>query len=278
MKKTKKEPIYIKLLKINYFMLYFKGISIGAIILNFVIWNHPVTPKHLYRYFRMLPKYEYLVQIYCWIGILVFFILFTIILEIIIIKTSNKEYPLTKKQKIYFIIFNSFYSNILLSNYLQYKKWSYEEYLKEQRNKSNTTNSSTEQIESENSSLINIDNKEENLKYYKYLQKKYKDVTIILANDNLEKYRIGKKLNDKDFLKNYIIVELNLKYYNYWWQTLRIRTWGYICMFSLLDTQPKPKWSFKLKYFGNNNYFKFFRTLKGMTSWISKTFPQFNRV
>ncbi|MBO6072708.1 hypothetical protein J6P59_03665 [bacterium] len=87
--------------------------------------------------------------------------------------------------------------------------------MKEQRNKSNTTNSSTEQIESENSSLINIDNKEENLKYYQYLQKKYKDVTIILANDNLEKYRIGKKLNDKDFLKNYIIVELNLKYYNY---------------------------------------------------------------
>ena len=62
---------------------------------------------------------------------------------------------------------------------------------------------------------MNIDNKEENLKYYQYLQKKYKDVTVILANDNLEKYRIGKKLDDKDFLKNYIIVEINLKYYNY---------------------------------------------------------------
>ncbi|MBR4485982.1 hypothetical protein IKS57_01215 [bacterium] len=60
--------------------------------------------------------------------------------------------------------------------------------------------------------MINIDNKEINLTYYKYLQEKYKNVTVIMANENIEKYRVGIKLNKEDFFKNYLIVQINLKY------------------------------------------------------------------
>ena len=265
MNKRKKEPIYIKLLKINCILPYFKICSIGAIIVN---WTRrgPIETKS-----------DVLIHLYCWTAISLFFIIIIRILGIIFIKITNKQYPLPKKSKIYFIIFNFFYSGILLSNYLQYKKWTYKEYIEERRNKAKI-NSETNNNKIDNTSLINIDNKEINLTYYKYLQEKYKNVTVIMANENIEKYRVGIKLNKEDFFKNYLIVQINLKYSSFWWQYLHInmQTWHCFCIFSLTDIKHMPRWSFRLRMSTNNSYYKFFRTITGMTHWISKNFPQFN--
>ncbi|MBO7043738.1 hypothetical protein J6W34_04275 [bacterium] len=72
----------------------------------------------------------------------------------------------------------------------------------------------------ENSSLISIDNIETNLTYYKYLQRIYKNVTLITANQGIEKY----KINDNNLSKDYVIVTINLQYYNFWIQFLQAKT------------------------------------------------------
>ena len=261
----KKEPTFIKLLKMNCLLLYCKIISISGIIVS---WT---------RRGPIATKLDVLLNIYCWTTVLITFIIFTIILEIIIIKITNKQYPLSKKAKIYFIVFNFFYSGFLLSNYLQYKKWTYKEYIEEQKYRIKIFNEFIVKNKIENVSLTSIYINEANLKYYKYLQEKYKNITIILADENTEKYIIGKKLNKEDFLKNYLIVEINLKYYNFWWNYLWIRTWCCWCMFSLTDIKHIPRLWFGIRR-SRNNYYKFFRTIKGMTHWIRKHFPQFNKI
>lgn len=49
-------------------------------------------------------------------------------------------------------------------------------------------------------------------KIFKYLTKKFKNVTVILINEKIEKYRIGSISEDAIFGKDYIIFEKNLNY------------------------------------------------------------------
>ena len=135
MKKKIKTPFYIQLLKANnltYFVIY---LCVSAIIVCSIISSHPDNTKHLYRFYKVMSRHDWFIQLYCWIGILILFILLIIIIEICFIKITNKQYPLARKIKTKYIISNWTYSSKLLFNYWRYKKWTKEEYIEEQKNK-----------------------------------------------------------------------------------------------------------------------------------------------
>lgn len=262
MNNKKREPIYIKLLKINVFLYFITGSSVLGIILNVILYHHLYNPNE--------SKDVILIEIYYWIPATFFIVILINILKLFFIKQTNKQNPLPKHLKWKIILFGWWYSNEILYCYLKYKRWTFEE---EQKNKICTINiNDQDNKKDENSSLISIDNIETNLTYYKYLQRIYKNVTLITANQKIEKY----KINDNNLSKDYVIVTINLQYYDFWLQFLQAKTWRCFCIFSLNENLQKSLFSFKTNAFGDNNYYKYFKTLKGMTFWISKNFPQFN--
>ena len=107
--------------------------------------------------------------------------------------------------------------------------------------------------------------------------KKFKNVTVIFTNENIEEYIIGIKQNKDDF-KNYLIIKIYLKCNNFLQQIYPRKTSCFLCMFSFINIKHKSIITFRLKKFGNNNYLKLFHSVKAMTHWISKHFPQFNKI
>lgn len=129
--KKDKYPFYIKVLKINILLYLVLFWSITEIIFNSIIVSHRDNTKYIYRFYKVMSRNDWFIQLYCWIGILMFFVLLIIIIEIIFIKNTNNNYPLPKNLKIKYFIFNWSFSSLLLYNYLRYKKWTKQEYINE---------------------------------------------------------------------------------------------------------------------------------------------------
>lgn len=121
-----------------------------------------------------------------------------------------------------------------------------------------------------------------NLKRFKYLQTKFKNVSVVLVNDDVERYRIGSMDENAILGKDYVLIEKNLKYspwFGYIWNSILNGTTnlGNPCWYGLVEKGNKKSLINNYKTFNNYIYTKLFRTFKGMSFWTSKKFPQFNK-
>ena len=80
MNNKKREPIYIKLLKINVFLYFITGSSVLGIILNVILYHHLYNPNE--------SKDVILIEIYYWIPATFFIVILINILKLFFIKQT----------------------------------------------------------------------------------------------------------------------------------------------------------------------------------------------
>lgn len=272
MNNNSKKPIYIKLLKIlNLTASYISSFSLFVVIISSLIsWNN-----HYPNYFR----HDFLIVFYCFIAIIVCNIIFERILVIMIIKITNKKNPLPKKLKIKLIFFTYYISYILVRNYIQYNKWTFDEAKKD---KNEDVNNSNKLSYGKSPSFTNfaclINSKNSCLNRCKYLEQKFKNIFLIYSSEKEEWYCIGDLTDIQYSLKNAVLLGINLYPNNLSEYMFGTRgTWYYMCIFSLGKNQKIPVFSFKTSYF-NGVYITGFKTFNRIIRWISKHYPQFNKI
>ena len=133
---------------------------------------------------------------------------YSLIIKIIIL-TSRINKPIPKILKIKLFFSPLLTSSFLLFCYLETKEWDYSKF--------KVTNANLAFEEAKFQYLPDlVATKEYNSKSFKYLQKKFENVAVVLINEEFERYRIGSMDKDAILGKDYLIVQNNIINYNFW--------------------------------------------------------------
>lgn len=116
------------------------------------------------------------------------------------------------------------------------------------------------------------------LKRFKYLQTKFKNVAVVKINNEIERYRIGSMDENAILGEDYILIQKNLKY-NRWLG----QTWftpdniPHVCIYSLAEKGKRKAIIKNFRFFDGCIYVKLCRTFNGMVLWITLKFKQFKK-